>query len=219
MGIIFYKRSKNYFDIINNNERGCWNISYIWEALLIKADLFTKNMLIENYDKGQGVDMAFCYNMRKANRFMYVLNTENFGYYSANERLNLTSFETKKLEWEKKYLDSGFISNSNIFDEIGPDIHKIQIFTPVFCEELIQKAEKVNKWSQGGKKHYDTRINNTENHPTQDIHMNELGLEDMWKFIVDTYIKPIVWNEYKYDTNNINISFIVKYSMDGQKKT
>ena len=213
----FYKRSKNYFDIINNNERGCWNISYIWEALLIKADLFTKNMLIENKDKGDGIDMAFCYNIRKTNRFMYVLNTEKFGYYSESERLSLTSFESNKLEWEKKYIDNDFRENNTI-EEIGVNIHKIKIFTKIFCEELIQKAEKVNKWSQGGKKHYDKRISNTENHPTQDIHMNELGLEDMWKFIVDTYIKPIVWNEYKYDTKNINISFIVKYSMDGQKE-
>jgi len=214
----FYKRSKNYFDIINNNERGCWNISYIWEALLIKADLFTKNMLTENNDKGAGIDMAFCYNMRKINRFMYVLNTEKFGYYSENERLNLNSFETNKLEWEKKYIDDGFRENINEMEEIGVNIHKLKIFTKIFCEELIQKAEKVNKWSQGGQKHYDKRIGNTENHPTQDIHMNDLGLEDMWKFIVNTYIKPIVWNEYKYDTKDINISFIVKYSMDGQKE-
>ena len=214
----FYKRSKNYFDIINNNERGCWNISYIWEALLIKADLFTKDMLTQNANKGSGIDMAFCYNMRKANRFMYVLNTENFGYYSENERLNLTSFETNKLEWENKYIDNGFRENNNTIEEIGVNIHKVKIFTKIFCEELIQKAEKLNNWSLGGKKHYDKRINNTENHPTQDVHMADLGLEDMWKFIVDTYIKPIVWNEYKYNTSDINISFIVKYSMDGQKE-
>ena len=48
--------------------------------------------------------------------------------------------------------------------------------------------------------------------------MADLGLEDMWKFIIDTYIKPIMWNEYKYNTSDINISFIVKYSMDGQKE-
>ena len=33
-----------------------------------------------------------------------------------------------------------------------------------------------------------------------------------------TYIKPIIWNKYKYSTKDINISFIVKYSMDGQKE-
>ena len=214
----FYKRSKNYFDIINNNERGCWNISYIWEALLIKVDLFTKKMLMENIEKGEGLDMAFCYNMRKTNRFMYVLNTEKFGYYSENKPLNLNSFETDKVEWEKKYIDNGFRENVNIIENVGINIHKVKIFTKLFCEELIQKAEKVNKWSQGGNKHYDKRIGNIENHPTQDIHMNALGLEKMWQFIVDTYIKPLIWKEYKYDTKDINISFIVKYSMDGQKE-
>ena len=79
-------------------------------------------------------------------------------------------------------------------------------------------AENTNSWSQGGQKHYDKRIGNVENHPTQDIHMKEIGLEDMWKFIVETYIKPIIWKEYHYSTRDINISFIVKYSMDGQKQ-
>ena len=132
--------------------------------------------------------------------------------------MSLTSFESNKLEWEKKYIDNDFRESINSMEEIGVNIHKIKIFTKIFCEEIIQKAEKLNKWSLGGKKHYDKRINNTENHPTQDIHMIDLGLEDMWKFIVDTYIKPIMWNEYKYNTSDINISFIVKYSMDGQKE-
>ena len=98
------------------------------------------------------------------------------------------------------------------------DVHKIKIFTPAFCKEVIDMAENTNSWSQGGQKHYDNRIGNVENHPTQDIHMKEIGLEDMWKFIVETYIKPIIWKEYHYSTRDINISFIVKYSMDGQKE-
>ena len=50
--------------------------------------------------------------------------------------------------------------------EVGPDIHKIQIFTPVFCKELIECAEKLGTWSNGGAKHYDKRIGNTENAST-----------------------------------------------------
>jgi hypothetical protein len=48
--------------------------------------------------------------------------------------------------------------------------------------------------------------------------MNQIGLEKMWKYIVKTYISPIVWKKYKYSYKDINISFIVKYSMDGQRE-
>ena len=98
---------------------------------MIKADLFTKKMLMENIEKGAGLDMAFCYNMRKANRFMHVLNTENFGYYSENKPLNLNSFETDKVEWEKKYIDNDFRENVNIIEKVGINIHKVKIFTKI----------------------------------------------------------------------------------------
>ena len=67
-------------------------------------------------------------------------------------------------------------------------------------------------------KHYDKRLGNTENHPTQDVHLNQIGLEDMWKFAINKYISPLIWKIYKYAYKKINISFIVKYSMDGQKE-
>jgi hypothetical protein len=40
----------------------------------------------------------------------------------------------------------------------------------------------------------------------------------MWKFALKKYISPLIWNIYKYSYKDINISFIVKYSMDGQKE-
>ena len=189
-------------------------------ALLIKVHVIYMKIIFNGklWKKETGLKIwPFATICERQNKFMYVLNTEKFGYYSENKPLNLNSFETDKVEWEKKYIDNGFRENVNIIENVGINIHKVKIFTKLFCEELIKKAEKVNKWSQGGKKHYDKRISNTENHPTQDIHMNALGLEKMWKFIVDTYIKPLIWKEYTYSTRDINISFIVKYSMDGQK--
>ena len=150
---------------------------------------------------------------------MYVLNTESFGYYSEKSSvINLNSYLTNQTAWEEKYIDAAFKDNINLWEVICTNVHKIKIFTPAFCEEVINMAENTGSWSQGGQKHYDNRIGNVENHPTQDIHMKEIGLEDMWKFIVETYIKPIIWKEYHYSTRDINISFIVKYSMNGQKE-
>ncbi len=214
----FYKRSKHYNTIFNATEKSCWNVPYVWYAILIKTELFTKDTLTLNRDRGDGIDMAFCYNMRKNNQFMYVLNTEYFGYYSESKEVDLNSFETDKIEWEKKYIDQKFIEGKNNLQEVCLDVHKIKIFTSEFCKELIDKAEEFGSWSNGGNKHYDKRLGGAENHPTQDIHMNQIGLEKMWKYIVKTYISPIVWKKYKYSYKDINISFIVKYSMDGQKE-
>ena len=105
-----------------------------------------------------------------------------------------------------------------MFDEVGPDILKLQIFTPVFCKELIECAEKLDTWSQGGEKHYDKRSHNIEHYPTQDTHMNQIGLDEMWKFVMKNYISPLIWKTYKYAYAGINMAFIVKYSMDGQKE-
>jgi GR25 family glycosyltransferase involved in LPS biosynthesis len=215
----FYKRSKNYIDIVNYKEKGCWNVSYVWYCCLIKRTLFNEDNFLKNLEKGTGEDMAFCYNMRKQNKFMYVLNTEYFGYYSEESDItDLNSYKINEKAWEEKYIDSSFRDNMDVFEVVCPDVHKIKMFTPRFCEELIKAAEENDSWSKGGNKHYDKRLRNTENHPTQDVHLNQIGLEDMWKFALKKYISPLIWNIYKYSYKDINISFIVKYSMDGQKE-
>jgi len=215
----YYKRSKNYIDILNQKEKSCWNIAYIWHALLIKKKLFTFDMFNNNIDKGEGVDMAFCYNLRKQNIFMYVLNSEIFGYYSSDLNIiNLNSYKFDKILWEKKYINNNFKESVNIHEEVCTNVHKIKIFTPEFCNEIIEKAEKNGNWSMGGKAYFDKRIGAKENHPTQDIHLKQIDLDEMWKFIIENYISPFVYKIYKYNGKNINISFVVKYSMTGQKE-
>jgi len=211
----FYKRSNDYIYIANRERKGCWNVPYIWYALLIQKDHFNKNHFIDNINKGDGVDMAFCYNIRKSNYFMWVLNNEHFGYYQ--EPLSLISFKSNLKEWENKYISKNFQKNRSI-QELGSDILKINIFTREFCNEIILLSEQNNLWSKGGGKYYDKRINNTENHPTQDIHLKQIGLEEMWKFIIDNYIGKIVWDVYKYSSKGTNINFIVKYDLKGQKE-
>ena len=211
----FYKRSNDYIYIANRERKGCWNVPYIWYALLIQKDHFNKNHFIDNINKGDGVDMAFCYNIRKSNYFMWVLNNEHFGYYQ--EPLSLISFKSNLKEWENKYISKDFQKNRSI-QELGSDILKINIFTHEFCNEIILLSEQNNLWSKGGGKYYDKRINNTENHPTQDTHLKQIGLEEMWKFIIDNYIGKIVWDVYKYSSKGTNINFIVKYDLKGQKE-
>ena len=56
-----------------------------------------------------------------------------------------------------------------------------------------------------------------ENYPTQDIHLHQIKLDRVWGYIVHRYISPLIWDYYKYSTKDINIAFVVKYDMDGQR--
>jgi GR25 family glycosyltransferase involved in LPS biosynthesis len=221
----YYKRSQNYIDIIENREQSCWNVPYIGYCYLIDAALFKIKHLIENSDKGSGYDMALCYNMRKNNIFMYALNTEFFGNQTGESGqkdvditdIKLTDYKEYTNLWEKKYLHNSFDKHA-IMNEIGNNICKIQIFNEIFCNEIIDTANKKASWSKGGEHHYDKRLGGKENYPTQDIHLNEIGLEEMWKWVVETYISKLVWNKYNFSYKDINISFVVKYDMDGQRE-
>jgi len=72
------QESNEYLDIINGIMKGCWNVPYIWYCVLMKAELFTSEYLT-NLEKGTATDQWFCEKMRKNNRFMFVLNTDNYG--------------------------------------------------------------------------------------------------------------------------------------------
>ena len=211
----FYKRSDDYIQIVSRERKACWNVPYIWHALLIEKKYFKSSFFNENLDKGDGKDMAFCYNIRKSNNFMWLLNTEYFGYH--REYVSLTSFLNNTIEWETKYLSKNFRENKEIIN-MGDDILKINMFSEEFCYDIIKLCEKSKLWSKGGKSYYDKRIGVIENHPTQDIQLNQINLEEMWKFIVKNYISKIMYEKYKYSTKDLNLSFVVKYDLDIQKE-
>lgn len=77
----YYKRSFDYFDIIDNKKRGCWNVPYISFPILINKnkyneifELLCKNIIDEDFD------MYLCRLIREKNIFMYTSNLENYGY-------------------------------------------------------------------------------------------------------------------------------------------
>ena len=218
----YYKRSNDYIKILKRELKGCWNVPYIWYALLIKREFFTEDNFRKELFGEDDIDMNFCSNLRKNNIFMNLLNTDEFGYFLETNICNLTSYLTNQSKWESTYLDSSFRNlletNQDIkLNKLEDNIYKIQLFNKQFCNEIISICEESNKWSKGGDTHYDKRIHNNENYPTQDIHLNQIGLEKMWKYIVKTYIEPIIYKEFYYSTKDINISFVVKYNTTGQK--
>ena len=216
----FYKRSFDYLNIINYERKAIWNVPYLTGIYLIKREIIEQNPNIYYENSNLDIDMRFCKNIRKKNIFMYVSNMDNYGYIDENE---FTIYDIDHIKWEEKYIHHEYIkSRNNLFsicDEPCKDVYLFPIFTELFCEEIINYCNNLNQWSDGKNDKLDPRLGNYENVPTQDIHLKQINFDKQWEKIVFKYIVPVASIMYSnYKTKDINISFVVKYSMDGQKE-
>ena len=80
----FYNRSFDYFDLLNRNYKGYWNIPYINSSIMIHSDKF-KNLKesmnrepIRNNELKE-FDMYFCRSIRTRYNFMYIVNYDDYG--------------------------------------------------------------------------------------------------------------------------------------------
>jgi hypothetical protein len=165
---------------------------------------------------------------------MFVDNMEYYGYIyeGLKDKIppgalhpELFLFETDKDKWGQKYLHPDFykcIDNwKNLKYETPCEwVFQFPFVNDLFCEHLLEEVNNINAWSNGGNKEIeDKRINNVENVPTVDIHMSQIGFRNQWESVIKTYISRVVSELYSpFKTNGLNIGFVVKYDMDGQKK-
>ncbi len=76
----YYKRSFDYFDIVNQTVTGIWNVPYIHETFLVRKKLFT--LLADAYTAdpaGMDRDMRVCKRLRDSGAFMFVDNRAVYG--------------------------------------------------------------------------------------------------------------------------------------------
>lgn len=207
----YYKRSINYFDILDRKKIGVFNVPYISSCLLLDKVYIDNKWTSTNLFNDK--DIELCYQIRKSNNFMHLINKKIYANFKDTD--NFTIFDYKNSNWESKYINKDFK-----IEELKYDVNKLYLFTKDFCKEVIEIAELKNIWSKGGDSYYDPRINNVEPYPTKDVQLKELNLEDMWQFVMKKYIKPFVKEKFNYNTKETNINFIVKYSLDkeGQRK-
>ena len=81
----YYKRSFDYFDIINYQKTGCWNVPYINLTILISNKKFIeiyKLLCINNIEENDIEDFDMYLNgiLRNKQIFMYVSNMDKYGY-------------------------------------------------------------------------------------------------------------------------------------------
>ena len=202
----FYARSDTYLDICSGNLRGRWNVPYAWYALLIPFGL--RHLLTDLGPDLGDEDMGFTRKVRGSGTFMYAINTHNMGYLCRS----LTS------QYANPAMHPLGRSELSPLRPLGDDLFELDVFTPDMCRYIIDTVEERACWSRGGDRHYDSRLGSYENHPTSDIHLSEIGLGEAWEAFLHSHIAPRVWDEFQFTTTGVNISFVVKYSLDIQKE-
>ena len=80
----FYSRSFDYFNILNREYKGYWNIPYINSSIMIHSSKYVnlkESMLKEEVRQNETneFDMYFCRSIRTRYNFMYIVNFEEYG--------------------------------------------------------------------------------------------------------------------------------------------
>ncbi|XP_069690681.1 procollagen-lysine,2-oxoglutarate 5-dioxygenase 1 isoform X2 [Periplaneta americana] len=225
----FYARSMDYMEIIHNERRGVWNVPYVSGCYLVNASLIKQPETKPSYVHNQlDADMAFCYNMREKDVFMYVNNRVDFGHL-----INADNFDTSRInseiyqifdnrwDWEQRYIHENYTENfnpNNTIEQPCPDVYWFPIVKPRFCKEFIEVMENYGHWSDGTNK--DPRLDGGyENVPTRDIHMKQVGLEAHWLEVLRLYVRPLqelVFTGYFHDPPRAIMNFVVRYRPEEQ---
>ncbi len=121
----WYTESFNYFDIIEDRHKGCWNASYINNIYLIKSEILDKirGFYSRGFEPSKGCDMSFCENCRSSNIFLYTCNEKKYGLlYDEEGHIEdieepIGEDEIKKIEIEEVEDEGDSVYRENILDE------------------------------------------------------------------------------------------------------
>lgn len=115
-------------------------------------------------------------------------------------------------EWKKAYINPAMLAQDYdlLVEEPVADVAHFPLFNSDFCKEVIEEAEKANKWTEGRHDYY----------PTHDVLLSSFGFDKIYQKVLTEYLYPLAAHYYKLDggkwlqLNSEN--FIIKYSMDKQ---
>ncbi|KAL7990893.1 hypothetical protein Chor_014323 [Crotalus horridus] len=217
----YYARSEDYIDIIQGNRIGVWNVPYVANIYLIKGQILRSEMNERNYFAHEKLDsdMAMCRNAREMGIFMYLTNRHEFGRLVSTANYNTSHYNNdlwqifeNPVDWKETYINPNYskIFTENIVEQPCPDVFWFPIFSETACNELVEEMEHFGQWSGG--KHHDSRISGGyENVPTDDIHMKQIGLENVWLHFIREFIAPVTLKGHAL------LNFVVKYTTDRQR--
>ncbi|ETE64099.1 Procollagen-lysine,2-oxoglutarate 5-dioxygenase 2 [Ophiophagus hannah] len=217
----YYARSEDYIDIIQGSRIGVWNVPYVANIYLIKGQTLRSEMKEINYFSREKLDsdMAMCRNAREMGIFMYLTNRHEFGRLVSTANYNTSHYNNdlwqifeNPVDWKENYINPNYskIFTESIVEQPCPDVFWFPIFSETACNELVEEMEHFGQWSGG--KHHDSRISGGyENVPTDDIHMRQIGLENVWLHFIREFIAPVTLKGHAL------LNFVVKYTTERQR--
>lgn len=159
--------------------------------------------------------MAMCLNFREKGVFMNILNLEHYGHLINDEYFNIKQTRpdfymllSNQADWEQRYIHPEYVEllkPNQTFQQPCTDVYWFPIATDQFCDDMVAIMEGFGKWSGGT--NTDERLSGGyEAVPTRDIHMNQVGLDDLWLRFLKLYVRPL--QEAVYLGYFHNVSFI-----------
>ncbi|XP_058057843.1 procollagen-lysine,2-oxoglutarate 5-dioxygenase [Anopheles bellator] len=221
----FYARSSDYMDIVGRKLLGLWNVPFVSIVYLIKRRILPDvSYELQETDP----DMAMCWHFRSKGIFMHVINMEQYGHLVDTEYFDTTRTHpdfyqlfNNQHDWEQRYLSPEYrpqLESSFVPQQPCPDVYWLAIGTDRFCDDLREIVEAFGQWSDGT--HNDQRLQGGyEAVPTRDIHMNQVGLEQIWLKFLQLYVRPLqekVFTGYFHDPPRSLMNFVVRYRPDEQ---
>lgn len=237
--------SKTASSLKTTTHTGRFCVPFVREVFMCDASLFKKTQSYKEHHSIVGknvIEIKFCKNIFETHGVIPrvlvlspLVNGEvqpRYGHL-CNDILTidrvkqrLTSMGSKgsreRVEWEKLYMTSEFVSDPQLGPEIFQNLHSNHVFTKTWCDDVLLVMTSSKDWSNstgsGNESKFDSRINRTELYPTDDCQLFSTGLDKMWKTIVFEYIGVAMSKEYKYTTKDINLAFTARFSKEGQRE-
>lgn len=238
----FYSRSFDYVELLKGERLGLWNVAHLMNAYLIEGSFIRRALenQLENNEVNESTDeqplvlsycstlpntkpvLTFTRNLRRANRFQFVLNTHDYGHLVDSSNFNTSlkhpdfyQLEVNTLDWERRYLHENYskqVEPNTQLEKPCPDVIWFPLVSDRFCEETVEIMEHFGQWSGGTND--DPRIEGGyESVPTRDIHFKQVGLHQMWLTFVRDYVTPIQLKEFiGYEhVAEAELAFVVRY--------
>ncbi|KAB1283639.1 Procollagen-lysine; 2-oxoglutarate 5-dioxygenase 2 [Camelus dromedarius] len=216
---------RNAREMVGHTVMACLNVFVRWLAL--------------------PVDGVFMY-ISNRHEFGRLLSTAN--YNISHYHNDLWQIFENPVDWKEKYINRDYskIFTENLVEQPCPDVFWFPIFSEKACDELVEEMEHYGQWS-GGKHHVsclliqrrkmcmcglsfisiytgcslkDSRISGGyENVPTDDIHMKQIDLENVWLHFIREFIAPVTLKVFAgyYTKGFALLNFVVKYSPERQR--
>lgn len=114
--------------------------------------------------------------------------------------------------WKEKYLNLTTLKGEwdLMVDDLGHNIYEFPLFTERFCREIVAMAEAKDKWT----------IDRHANYPTNDVLLNEIGLNNIYDRVLHEVVRPLCIHLWKLEGPSwdafSNENFMARYTMSRQ---